>query len=510
MKFPSSFFCLAILGLAGLLRAAAPAGPADFTTTASGLKYVITTHGAGAQPQPGQVVVVHYTGTLPDGKVFDSSRERNAPFAFTLGRQQVIAGWDEGFALLHVGDQATFIIPPELAYGDRQRGPIPPNSTLRFEVELLALKDRALANLLQDTIDTAGLDAAKAKFAEARAAKFAGLYVDEAQLNGLGYRYLGKEGKLPVALVVLQWNTELFPDSGNVYDSLGEADVKNGDRAAALANYAKSLALDPKNKNAEKMLAEIKATPDAPGALVQMQARMQLEDTIDAAFEAAEKTGYNVPALKAKLTAFLAQYPAAPDMGGIMGNYFYYVESADLQLAKAEWAEFARHPNAGVREVAAQKMQLAELLKAPLDLKFTAADGRVVDTAALRGKVVLVDFWATWCGPCREEIPNVVATYGQYHGQGFEVVGISFEQAPDAAKPAKRQRTAEQMLAFTRENKMPWPQYYDGLYWQNTFGKKYGIQAIPAMFLLDKDGMVVSTNARGPKLAAEVKRLLKL
>jgi thiol-disulfide isomerase/thioredoxin len=493
-----------MLCLVALLRAQTP----EFTTTPSGLKYAITAHGAGPQATVGEVIIAHYTGTLPDGTVFDSSRERNEPFAFTLGRKQVIKGWDEGFALLHVGDRATLIVPPTLAYGDKQRGKIPPNSTLRFDVELLELKGRALADLLQDTIDDAGLEAAKARFAEARAAKFEGYYLSESQMNGLGYRYLGKEGKLAEARTVLQWNVELFPASANVYDSLGEADVKAGDRAAALAHYAKSLELDPKNKNAEKFLAEIKATPDEPGALVQMQARMELDDAMNAAFEAADKQGYNVPALKAKVTSFLEKYPQDPGAGGVVGNYFYYVESADLKLAKEEWAAFANHPNPKVREIAGQKMQLAKLLESPLELKYTAADGRAVDVAALRGKVVLVDFWATWCGPCVEEIPNVVAVYDQYHPRGFEIVGISFDQAPDAAKPAKRQKTAEQVLAFTRAHNMPWPQFYDGTYWANPFGKQYGIRGIPAMFLLDKQGMVVSTNARGAKLEAEVKRLL--
>jgi FKBP-type peptidyl-prolyl cis-trans isomerase 2 len=508
MKSPLASLFLTALALAGLLRAEPLPVPAGLITTASGLKYAVTSPGTGASPTVGQVVIVHYTGMLPDGTVFDSTRERNTPFAFTLGRKQVIQGWDEGFALLRVGDKATFLVPPELAYGAKQRGSIPPNSTLRFDVELVELKGRALADLLQDTIDTAGLEAAKAKFAEAKAAKFEGLHLSESQLNALGYRYLGKEGKLAEARTILQWNVELFPESANVYDSLGEADVKAGDRAAALANYAKSLELDPKNKNAGKFLAEIKATPDVPGALVQMQARMEVNDALNTAFETADKRGYDVPALKAKITAFLDKYPDDAGAAGLIGNFFYYAESADLKLAMAEWAAFAGHPNPKVREMAAQKLQLAELIKAPLDLKFTAADGRAVDVAALRGKVVLVDFWATWCGPCIEEIPNVVAVYEQYHAQGFEIVGISFDQAPDAAKPAKRQKTAEQVLTFAREHKMPWPQYYDGTYWANPYGKLYGIRGIPAMFLLDKAGMVISTNARGAKLESEVKRLL--
>ncbi|HVT73441.1 MAG TPA: FKBP-type peptidyl-prolyl cis-trans isomerase [Lacunisphaera sp.] len=508
MKYSTLAFGLgASLLLAGLLRAdPAPA----FTTTASGLKYAITTHGTGPQPAAGQVVLARYAGFLPDGKEFDRSPAGEAPFAFTLGRGQVIKGWDEGFALLHVGDKATFVIPPELAYGDKQRGPIPPNSTLRFEVELAGLQDRALADLLRETIDTAGLDAAKAKFAEARAAKFAGLYVGEGQLNALGYHYLGKVGQLPAALAVLGWNVELFPHSGNVYDSYGEALLKNGDTDAARQAYEKSLALDPTNKNAAKVLAELKAAAESPEGKAQLEARQQLDDAMSAAFEAADKGQFDLPALHAKVAGFLTRYPQDPSAGEFVNNLFYYAEAVDLKAAEAEWPAFAQHPNNKVRELAAQKLQLAELIKVPLDLKFTAADGRPVDLAKLRGKVVLVDFWATWCGPCVEEIPNVVATYGQYHDRGFEIVGISFDQAPDPAKPAKRQKTAEQVLAFTQAHGMPWPQFYDGTYWANPFGQKYGIRAIPAMFLLDQDGMVVSTNARGPKLAQEVKRLLKL
>jgi len=507
MKITLRSWLIVLVGAALLVVSSHGEDAGGFTTTASGLKYSVTRHGSGSQPAAGQVVVAHYTGMLPDGTVFDTTRERNEPFAFTLGRKQVIKGWDEGFALLHVGDTATFIIPPGLAYGDKVKEKIPANSTLRFDVEFLELKDHALSDLLQESIDAAGLDVAQKRFAELREKKFADAYVSETQMNGLGYRYLSKD-KLPEALAVLQWNVDLFPASANTYDSLGEACVKSGQREAALRNYARSLELEPKNKNAEKMLAEIKGTPDAPGALVQMQARMQLDDAFTAAFDLADSDVYEVPALRAKLVAFLNQYPEDRDAAGFVGNFFYYAESVELKVAATEWQSFASHSNPKVRELAEQKLRLAELIKLPIEMKFTAADGRVVDVAALRGKVVLIDFWATWCGPCVQEIPNVVAAYNKYHNQGFEIVGISFDQAPDAAKPAKRQKSAEQVLAFTREKGMPWPQFYDGSYWANPFGKQYGIRGIPAMFLLDKNGMVISTNARGPKLANEVQRLL--
>lgn len=115
-------------------------------TTPSGLIYVITRHGEGRQPKPGETVMVHYTGVLTNGTKFDSSLDRGRPFAFQLGAGRVIKGWDEGIAKLHVGDQATLIIPSALGYGAKGTGPIPADATLIFVVELVGIQEKPVSN----------------------------------------------------------------------------------------------------------------------------------------------------------------------------------------------------------------------------------------------------------------------------------------------------------------------------------------------------------------------------
>ena len=119
----------------------AAAVPSAATTTATGLTYIITDHGTGAQFKAGDTVVVHYTGMLTNGVKFDSSLDRNEPFSFPLGAGAVIKGWDEGIQKMRVGDKATFIVPPELGYGARGAGGvIPPNATLIFIVEAIGVQ----------------------------------------------------------------------------------------------------------------------------------------------------------------------------------------------------------------------------------------------------------------------------------------------------------------------------------------------------------------------------------
>lgn len=131
----------------------------------------------------------------------------------------------------------------------------------------------------------------------------------------------------------------------------------------------------------------------------------------------------------------------------------------------------------------------------PVDMKFTAVDGSPVDLATLKGKVVLIDFWATWCSPCVAEVPNIKAAYEKLHDKGFEIVGISFDE--EAAK----------LQAFTKAQNMPWPEYCDGKGWKNDFSVKYGIRSIPTMWLVDKEGKLSDVEAR-EHLESKVEKLL--
>lgn len=181
-----------------------------------------------------------------------------------------------------------------------------------------------------------------------------------------------------------------------------------------------------------------------------------------------------------------------------------FEEAENYSLAGQAYADFARMLE-GKRGAEAKQARLlfegaARRMQLPgksIELTGTRMDGKKFDLKSLQGKTVLIDFFATWCGPCLEEVPNLRKAYAEYHDRGFEIVSISIDEDRDALE------------GFLKRMKLPWTILHE----KNEAGQHpameyYGIEGIPAMFLVDQEGKVVSLNARGRELQKLLQKLL--
>ncbi len=227
-------------------------------------------------------------------------------------------------------------------------------------------------------------------------------------------------------------------------------------------------------------------------------------DTLDQAYVAAEKDG----TIKAKedslnniydsinkeeqnsIVSYVKANPSSVIGAWAVTRNFLYEPDADLlstlfQSMDSSVKQTSYGKLIDTTMVIARKLQVGKI--AP-DFTQNDPDGKPISLSSLRGKYVLVDFWASWCGPCRAENPNVVKAFNQYKNKGFTILGVSLDEKKDP------------WLKAIQDDHLDWYQVSDLKFWNNQVAKEYGIRAIPSNFLLDKDGKILGRNLRGNKL----------
>jgi thiol-disulfide isomerase/thioredoxin len=220
------------------------------------------------------------------------------------------------------------------------------------------------------------------------------------------------------------------------------------------------------------------------------------QNDIERAAQAKESEGEAVAVaeLEKGVRALQKEFPKRPELVQMLLEIAGDAESGKARALLQEITNSSAASDES-KQSATGELKKLDLVGKPVDLRFTAVDGREVDVSKMKGKVVLIDFWATWCGPCVAEFPHVKEAFEKNHPKGFEIVGVSLDQEK------------ESLTQFVSGHNMAWPQYFDGQGWDNKLAGQFGITSIPAMWLIDKKGNLRDLHARSD-LSGKVEKLL--
>ncbi len=198
---------------------------------------------------------------------------------------------------------------------------------------------------------------------------------------------------------------------------------------------------------------------------------------------------------------FIKLAPKDPRAPELLYNVNFITEDEKVKEA-AERRIVKEFPDSKIAESVKGSLRRRDAIGKPFELDFTdAINGSTVSMKGLKGKVVVLDFWATWCGPCVGEMPQMKKLYAKFKDQGVEFIGISLDRS-------KEEGGLDSLKKFVKENEIAWPQYYQGNFWESEFSRSWGINSIPAMFVVDQEGKLYSVEARG-KLDSMIPTLLK-
>jgi tetratricopeptide (TPR) repeat protein len=412
--------------------------------------------------------------------------EEDEPAAIKVGAQ---SDWPAGLAAilptLPQGTVATLTLGPSQAYGDRGSADlhIPPGATLKYHVAILGIKKKSLVDALFPALAKHDLSAALQQFRSLKQRGFPEVYAGSAQLNYLGYGVLYALHDFDGAQALMKTNVSLFPNRGDLYDSLAESYFVGGDEGDALHAYERAVEKDASLETSKKMVELIRAGSDRAKARERLLLQLKNAGAFTGPFSTVPvDTSYLVDISK----AYFAQYDGSTGQDGtsddvildlletLLIQYATPEQIAHLSSSEASLPRSMRLLMRKINEVERQT-RIAEAdtvlkLSQPLSVFGSTLSNKQWTLQSHRGKILLVVFWTSESPQTRLALPHIMQVFREYQDRGLEIVGVCLDMHPPA------------------NAKVGFDSLFDGEGPQGPLVSQFGIRSVPSVVLIDRRG----------------------